>query len=85
MSLAKLINMISSLGEICFKTWVFCWILNQTITWDKEVTIPMRDLNESIEDGFLLPENKIFCEAKHILDANKEPIIPDGIMAVAII
>jgi len=31
----------------------------------------MRDLKESIEDGFLLPENKIFREAKHILDDNK--------------
>jgi len=31
---------------------------NQTITWDKEVTIPVRDLNKSIEDGFLLQESE---------------------------
>jgi len=42
----------------------------------------MRDLNESIEDGFLLQENKILYEVKHILDVKYESVTPDGLVAV---
>jgi len=56
---------------------------NQTVTWD-EVTVPMRDPDTTIEDGYQIQESEILYEAtertKRILDAKYEAVTPQQIV-----
>jgi len=56
---------------------------NQTVTWD-EVTIPMRDPDISLEEGFQIHESEILFEAtectKQILEAKYEAVTPQQIV-----
>jgi len=56
---------------------------NQTVTWD-EVTIPMRDSDISLKEGYQIHESKILYEAtectKQILEAKYEAVTPQQIV-----
>jgi len=56
---------------------------NQTITWD-EITIPMKDPEASMEEGYKIHESPVLYEAtertKQILEAKYEAVTPQQIV-----